>query len=278
MLLSNKLIYGDRLRCGSEEVAKRALHIPNPKALATFHGRVAKPLSCANGGCWIERLLDESCKAVFVDTDAVPASDSRVGNLVQNETEARLVHHVAEALLAAGVQPGQIGVISPYRQQIKLLSHLFQKTPAQQEIEMLTADRSQGRDKDCIIMSLVRSNDSGQVGDLLRDWRRMNVSLTRAKAKLIVFGSRSTLEGVPLLNEFFGLMAEKGWIMRLPPGADKIHEQVPGAGISNKRRAMDENGGTPRGGRENVTPRKKIKTEEGILKGRPILRDLVNDI
>lgn len=53
-----------------------------------------------------------------------------------------------------------MAVITPYRQQIKLLSSLFTDMP---KVEILTADKSQGRDKECILISLVRSNESGQV-------------------------------------------------------------------------------------------------------------------
>ena len=102
-----------------------------------------------------------SCKAVFVDTDNVPAQDSRVGDLTQNTTEAALVHQVTESLIGCGVREEEIGVISLYRQQIKVLSHLLQE---RKRVEILTADRSQGRDKECIIISMVRSNDAGQVG------------------------------------------------------------------------------------------------------------------
>lgn len=100
------------------------------------------------------------CKAIFVDTDLLAATDTRVGDLVQNPTEASLVYQATECLLRSGVTESQIGVISLYRQQIKLLSHLLQE---RKEIEILTADRSQGRDKECIIISMVRSNDAGQV-------------------------------------------------------------------------------------------------------------------
>lgn len=101
-----------------------------------------------------------SCKAVFVDTDAVPAKDSRVGDLIQNEVEAALVYQTAEALIKGGVDQEQIGIISLYRQQIKCISHLLK---GYEKLDILTADRSQGRDKDCIIISLVRANDDNQV-------------------------------------------------------------------------------------------------------------------
>lgn len=63
----------------------------------------------------------------------------------------------------------------------------------------------------------------GQIGDLLRDWRRINVSFTRAKRKLVIFGSRSTLQSDRLLADFFKLMEGKGWIYTLPKGAADRH-------------------------------------------------------
>jgi len=83
-----------------------------------------------------------------------------VGELVQNATEAKLVHQITAALIQSGVAQDDIGVLSLYRQHLKLLSHMMQDFPG---VEILTADRSQGRDKECVIVSLVRSNESGQV-------------------------------------------------------------------------------------------------------------------
>jgi DNA replication ATP-dependent helicase Dna2 len=90
-----------------------------------------------------------------------------VGDLVQNATEAALVHQLTECLLRCGIRAEQIGVVTLYRQQIKLLSHLLSSQP---DIEVLTADRSQGRDKDCIIVSMVRSNEEGIVRSSLLLW------------------------------------------------------------------------------------------------------------
>lgn len=98
-----------------------------------------------------------------MDTDQVPGYDTRVGDLVQNEVEAELVYQFAETLIGCGIKEEQIGIVTLYRQQIKLLSHLLIDRKG---IEILTADRSQGRDKDCIIISMVRSNVEGQVGVL----------------------------------------------------------------------------------------------------------------
>ncbi|KAK0217033.1 AAA domain-containing protein [Armillaria fumosa] len=275
MMLSNKLIYGDRLRCGSQVVASRSLVLPSRNFLKAIHGG---KLTCHRNGCWIKQLMSESCKAVFVDTDLVPAQDSKVGDLVQNEVEASLVYQVTEAMLRSGVTTDQIGIISLYRQQVKLLTQMLHEHKG---IEVLTADRSQGRDKDCIIISMVRSNDDGLIGDLVKDWRRMNVSFTRARSKLIIFGSRKTLQDVPLLKEFFALMEGQNWIMQLPPKADVSHARAFDATTPSKRVVED----TFCQRKENVSsirPQKKMKvkkgiTEEGILRSRPILRDLVND-
>ena len=111
---------------------------------------------------------------MFVDTDSVPARDSRVGDLVENQLEAQLVYQITECLLGCGAQEKQIGLLSLYRQQLKLLSHLFR---CRKGLEILTADRSQGRDKDCVIISLVRSNADGQV-------RRICLRKCRAEANL----------------------------------------------------------------------------------------------
>jgi DNA replication ATP-dependent helicase Dna2 len=64
------------------------------------------------------------------------------------------------------------------------------------------------------------------VGDLLKDWRRINVSLTRAKSKLILFGSKSTLIAIPLLKKFFDVVEEKKWIYQLEKGDVEIHHGV----------------------------------------------------
>ncbi|CAE6465876.1 unnamed protein product [Rhizoctonia solani] len=285
MTLSNKLIYSDRLQCGNEQVANQALRIPLPSAGLNWHN------SCGDGPnnlCWLNSLIDPSCKVRFVDTDGLPARNTVVGSLVQNEIEAQLVLQTIEALSRSGIEPTQIGVISPYRQQIKLLAHMLQERP---EIEILTADRSQGRDKDCIIISMVRSNEDGNIGDLLKDWRRLNVSFTRARSKLIgdllkdwrrlnvsftrarsklvIFGSRGTLKCDALLEQFFDLIDEKGWYMCLPKDAHLMHDF---SKVHGKRMALESLGDSQPAG---DTPFKRARVSSGVLKGRPLLQDII---
>lgn len=79
--------------------------------------------------------------------------------------------------------------------------------------------RVQGRDKEAIIVSLVRSNEERSAGKLLADWRRINVALTRPKRKLVIIASPATLAGVPVLASLWRLCCDRGWAVPLPAGA-----------------------------------------------------------
>jgi len=138
---------------------------------------------------------------------------------------------------------------------------------------MHTADKFQGRDKEIIVISLVRSNDQGTVGELLRDWRRINVAYTRARSKLIILGSKSTLSSNDLLKDFVGLMERNSWVYTLPADAHLHHRTMTGA----------TGGGSPRrtrhaAGQENPQTPKRIhgRAPQGFLDNRPILKDIMN--
>lgn len=260
MLLSNQLIYENRLKCGSEEVARQSLVVPMQRSCREINHDALCPNVQSSEQCWIQDLMRESVKAVFVNTDAVPARDKRVGDLVQNEVEANLVSQFAHSLATCGIKEEQMAVITPYRQQIKLLTGRLLDLP---RIEILTADRSQGRDKDVVLISLVRSNEKGFIGDLLRDWRRINVSFTRAKKKLVIFGSRSTLEGDCLLKGFLDLMDSKGWIYRLPKQADAQH-RLPKPSLFREE---------PKVGETAIKAQRQDKVSQVVLKSHPFARD-----
>ncbi|OXG49236.1 DNA replication ATP-dependent helicase Dna2 [Cryptococcus neoformans] len=267
MALSNKLVYEGRLKCGNEQVAQSGLKLRSRKRCKEIFGDAG--CTCDQGKrCWIQDLLEESAKCVFIDTDRIPALDSRVGDLVQNETEAKLVQQLSTALIASGVRQEDIAIITPYRQQIKLLSSYLKPIP---RVEILTADKSQGRDKDCILVSLVRSNESGNIGDLLRDWRRINVSFTRAKKKLVIFASAKTLNADPLFKEFLELVREKGFEKKLKKGDDKLHRvEVPNFQVPTQDK-----------GKERVKIEKKERTivagaGKRILNGRgPFVKEVM---
>jgi superfamily I DNA and/or RNA helicase len=134
----------------------------------------------------------------FIDTAGAgyeealePDGESRL-----NEAEARLVARKVETLLAAGLPPRDIAVIAPYAAQVRLLRGLL----LADGLEIDTVDGFQGREKEAVVISLVRSNGEGQIG-FLSDVRRMNVALTRARRKLIVIGDSATIGPHPFYQQ-----------------------------------------------------------------------------
>jgi DNA replication ATP-dependent helicase Dna2 len=234
MALSNNLIYAGRLKCGNQEVATRSTTIPNIDALRNHHinpstiPRSQKSIclgGAIQGRCWIRDLIDPETKVAFINTDPLlPHSrEESKGNGTVNPTEVQLCVQIVESLLSVGVPASSIGVMTHYRSQLALLQHGLRSHP---KLEMHTADKFQGRDKEVIILSLVRSNEEKKIGGLLKDWRRINVAFTRAKSKLLVVGSRETLKGNgedEMVAKFVGLMEEKEWVYDLPPGALEDH-------------------------------------------------------
>ena len=99
-----------------------------------------------------------------------------------------------------------VGIISPYRAQVQYLRRLLMKKeffkPFRRQISINTVDGFQGQERDVIILSLVRSNDEGQIG-FLRDLRRMNVAITRARMKVIILGNRKTMTQHPFYRQLW---------------------------------------------------------------------------
>ncbi|KAF3939552.1 hypothetical protein ABW19_dt0210524 [Dactylella cylindrospora] len=302
MTLSNHLIYEGRLKCGTDKVARSSLHIPNIDALESFHKTPQVPGTqgiCGSGStpCWIKDLFKENVKARFLNTDAVSAPEERKGDRIYNPVEAELTRQLVEGFLHCGVDAKEIGVVSVYRSQIKAIQHLLHGHPS---VEMHTADKFQGRDKDCIIISLVRSNDKENVGELLKDWRRINVAFTRAKTKLLIIGSKSTLKTNDLLGKFVDMMEEREWIYNLPSNAHLLHNipiQYTQTGrspvktnsqphcldIENRqpvqKSILDMLGKKPgTNGVAKAVPKTGTMNQRSLLGSRPILRNIMNEI
>lgn len=231
MTLSNTLIYSGRLRCGTEELRTRSLGVPNMAALrqrhydATTISKSQSPHSICTGGtsCWLRRVLAPEARVRFLNTDTLSPSvrEEAKGNRIVNPSEAQIVTQLVESLLTVGVPASEIGVMTHYRSQLSLLKHALRHTG----VEMHTADRFQGRDKEVVVLSLVRCNEDGKIGDLLRDWRRINVAFTRAKTKLLVVGSQGTLGADPeqMVGRFVELMLQRRWVEDLPADALTSH-------------------------------------------------------
>lgn len=215
------------------------------------------PTDAVDPLAWLSRCLADDTTVLFLDTDAAlpplaeptaagrphpvaaaqqtPCLESRPrrarstdnandgaagsggGSGIYNDTEAAIVALLCHAISLAGGLQDDVGVIAPYRAQLRLIRSLLlpssKLSSGATAVEVETVDRYQGRDKPVIILSCVRSNAHSEVGALLADVRRLNVALTRAKFRLIVIGSAKTLAGgCPTYARMIGLMEQRGWV------------------------------------------------------------------
>ncbi|KAM7189061.1 regulator of nonsense transcripts 1 [Rhypophila sp. PSN 637] len=122
---------------------------------------------------------------------------SASGTSYLNRTEASNVEKIVTRFFKAGVKPGDIGVITPYEGQRSYIVSTMQNTgtfkkESYKEVEVASVDAFQGREKDFIVLSCVRSNENQGIG-FLSDPRRLNVALTRAKYGLVIVGNPKVL-------------------------------------------------------------------------------------
>lgn len=146
--------------------------------------------------CGVLEKFDCSSPLIFIDTSKHnnnKESHLNHSHSFKNDLEKKIVLEIIDMFINKGIRPKDIGVISPYAKQTQLIS---EKT----KVDVNSVDGFQGDEKDIIIISLVRSNDEGNIG-FLKDLRRLNVSLTRAKKKLIIIGNRKTFESNEDYNE-----------------------------------------------------------------------------
>jgi len=226
MSLSSELVYGGQLRCGTQEIASSVLRLPGWSSWAA--NSTAATATGATRLAWVKGALAPTTPVVFLNTDAISAEEVRSGDALQNPAEAAIIAELVGGLVDLGVSDSlladMVGVISPYRSQLQVIKAALQRQLQRQgrpaadadRVEVNTVDRYQGRDKDCIILSLVRSNRNRAVGDLLKDWRRINVAITRAKTKMIFVGSASTLRGSAVFDLLLRALAQGGQIQQFP--------------------------------------------------------------
>ncbi len=159
-------------------------------------------------------ILDLDTPIEWKDTSLLDEKEQFVGESFGriNKAEAELtldtLQHYFERIGKQRLLDERIdvGIISPYRAQVQYLRRLLMKReyfkPFRRLISVNTVDGFQGQERDVIIISLVRSNDEGQIG-FLRDLRRMNVAITRARMKLIILGDKNTLTRHPFYRQLW---------------------------------------------------------------------------
>ncbi|XP_024621328.1 DNA replication ATP-dependent helicase/nuclease DNA2 isoform X3 [Neophocaena asiaeorientalis asiaeorientalis] len=213
MSLSNKLTYEGKLECGSDKVANAVINLPNFKDVKLeleFYADYSE-------NPWLVEVFEPKSPVCFLNTDKVPAPEQVEKGGVSNITEAKLVVFLTSIFIKAGCNPSDIGIIAPYRQQLKVINDLLAHSSLGM-VEVNTVDKYQGRDKSIILVSFVRSNEDGTLGELLKDWRRLNVAITRAKHKLILLGCVSSLNRYPPLGKLLYHLNSEKLIIDLPSG------------------------------------------------------------
>ena len=159
-------------------------------------------------------ILDFDTPMVWVDTSELGEREQFVGesfgriNKAEAELTLKTLQDYFTKIGKSRILEEQIdvGVISPYRAQVQYLRSLVKKRdffkPYRRLITINTVDGFQGQERDVILISLVRSNDEGQIG-FLRDLRRMNVAITRARMKLIILGDSTTMVRHPFYKKLY---------------------------------------------------------------------------
>lgn len=159
-------------------------------------------------------ILDYDTPMMWIDTAECDGKEEFVGENFGriNRAEAELTLQTLQQYLEKiGKQrileeSIDVGIISPYRAQVQLLRKELRKReffrPYRHMLTVNTVDGFQGQERDIILISLVRSNDGGDIG-FLRDLRRMNVAITRARMKLIILGSSETMTSHPFYKKLY---------------------------------------------------------------------------
>ena len=207
--ISNVISYDGRLRAATRDVAERVMSLPR-----------ALP---ADAPEWLRVVADPARRVVFLDTTDVGArafeSPPERGKPV-NDFERDVVMRALRGLVSRGADPKSVAVLSPYNSQVDAMARELERERETGGIaagvEALTIDRAQGRDVEAAVVSMVRANPERDAGTLLRDRRRVNVALTRARSKLIVVGCGATLQSSPVLREVLGVTIHEKWLVPFP--------------------------------------------------------------
>lgn len=174
-----------------------------------YHGMVESAPTVSHRG-----ILDYDTPMMWIDTAECDGKEEFVGENFGriNRAEAELTLQTLQQYLEKiGKQrileeSIDVGIISPYRAQVQLLRKELRKReffrPYRHLLTVNTVDGFQGQERDIILISLVRSNDGGDIG-FLRDLRRMNVAITRARMKLIILGSSETMISHPFYKKLY---------------------------------------------------------------------------
>ncbi|MDZ7671384.1 MAG: IGHMBP2 family helicase [Halanaerobiales bacterium] len=162
--------------------------------------------------CFTDKSLNPDKPIVFIDTKMMTANERSLkgSNSYDNPVEMEILLDIVDEALKSKLKPKDLAVIAPYKDQVDL----FKKHNNIENLEINTVDGFQGREKEVVLISLVRSNSHNNIG-FLRDLRRLNVALTRAKRKLIIIGDSSTIEKNETYKNLIDYIKDKGLYYQL---------------------------------------------------------------
>ncbi|KAL7288860.1 hypothetical protein TKK_0016832 [Trichogramma kaykai] len=225
MDVANKLTYHDLLKVGTEDIGKATLPVTKISDFETCEKWIQKALSMRLKNSAI-MLNTSSTYQLVLDTTVSNKPGIRTCNL----WEASIIYRLIDVLQDLGIHNKDIGVIAPYRAQVRFLRSLLLNS-----IEVNTVDQFQGRDKSVIIYGCTKSispeTDIAEF-DILKDQQRLTVAVTRAKHKLIIIGDAGTLKRFSPFKKLLDYLGSHDRIYDLKDGQDdfsfddlmKIHQ------------------------------------------------------
>ncbi|RHY45466.1 hypothetical protein DYB34_010996 [Aphanomyces astaci] len=200
---SSKAMYASQLASCDSVASRKLSHLPHVTIPHDNDALDATLLLIDTAGCGLDEESVEGGGGV----------QTLLGASKSNPGEAQVVAQHVTALLATGLKPSEVAVITPYNGQVGVLRRLLH--PVHPTLEIRSVDGFQGCEKEAVVMSLVRSNCKSAVG-FLADDRRMNVAVTRAKRHVALIGDTDTLGHHPFLKTLKN-QGQTGKTVPIPP-------------------------------------------------------------
>ncbi|XP_037068891.1 DNA-binding protein SMUBP-2-like, partial [Pollicipes pollicipes] len=192
----------------------------------------------------VKDTLDTSPTLLLVDTAGCKMAETSRDRSKVNEHEADIVARHAHALVLAGLPADQVAIITPYKQQVSLIRNALhsRQLDGHGQVEVGTVDGFQGREKEAVLLSLVRSNQRNDVG-FLKDRRRTNVAVTRARRQLFVVCDTNTVCADEFIRSLIAHLKQCGEVRSArglsSPPVSTAAERRPTETTSTERRGGD---------------------------------------
>lgn len=205
---SSEAFYEGRVKAAPMVAGHLLQHLVNSEGSGESGCGVSGDADVTLGVPWI--LVDTAGCGFGESADGDLSSGRNVSRSKSNEGEAEIIVQQVQELLNANVPAGAIGITSPYAGQVRLIrSRLRDIVGKRVVIEVATVDSFQGREKEAILLSLVRSNDRGTIG-FLGDPRRLNVAITRAKRLVYIVTDSATTSCDDFISAMIDYASEHG--------------------------------------------------------------------